>query len=554
MEPTVIAAMITAGATVICAVVTAIVGPTVVDRIKRRLSDDTNAQGSHASEPNDVVDEPVDALVEAERRLEEIPLEYVPDPAPLPQGSVMPLSLNPLFVGREGKLKTLAASFKAGAPIARSAVPISAVTGPLGIGRTQLVSEFVHRYGQYFSGGVFWLSFADAKAISAEVAACGGAGAMELRQDFHTLPLDDQVRQVMSAWQSELPRLLVFANCEDEILLERWRPPMGGCRVLLTSRRKIWDRRLGVRIVELDVLNREESKALLRRHCPDLSEDDPALDAIADELHDLPLTLELAGAYLARYRHLVTPADYLARLRNPDFLKSHSLRNPKGIGPSKLERDLASTLAVSYDQLDAKDSIDVLALALLTRAALFAPGRIIPRELLVKALRLPEDPDAPLRVEDALVRLAELGMLQEQETGALRMHRLVAAFVQGMVIEKVKPGAREEAQKSVEEALTDTVRPLLEAGIPTPLLDLLPHLRVVSDAAKGRVDERAALLCDQLGTCLRMIGNYFEARPYLERALSIREKVLGEDQHDTATTLGHLVHDQAALSAMDRCA
>ncbi|MFL5658320.1 MAG: hypothetical protein ACJ8CB_29575 [Ktedonobacteraceae bacterium] len=45
---------------------------------------------------------------------------------------------------------------------------------------------------------------------------------------------------VLSAWQNALPRLLIFDNCEEERLLTRWRPPMGGCRILLTSRRAAW--------------------------------------------------------------------------------------------------------------------------------------------------------------------------------------------------------------------------------------------------------------------------------------------------------------------------
>ena len=61
---------------------------------------------------------------------------------------------------------------------------------------------------------------------------------MRLRPDFGDLSFEDQVREVMSAWQSALPRLLVFDNCEDEALLAQWRPPTGGCRVLVTSRRE----------------------------------------------------------------------------------------------------------------------------------------------------------------------------------------------------------------------------------------------------------------------------------------------------------------------------
>jgi hypothetical protein len=147
----------------------------------------------------------------------------------------MPFRRNPLFVGRAADLQVLATALKGGetAAIGQTA----AALGLGGIGKTQLAIEFVHRYGQFFAGGVFWLSFADPAAIPTEVSACGGPGALTLHPEFHTLPITDQVQLVQAAWQSPLPRLLVFDNCEDEALLAQWRPPQGGCRVLVTSRR-----------------------------------------------------------------------------------------------------------------------------------------------------------------------------------------------------------------------------------------------------------------------------------------------------------------------------
>src|SRR5829696_5057878 len=126
----------------------------------------------------DISPQPVEheRLEAARRLLSEMPLEEVSEPTTLPPGSAMPLSPNPLFVSREQELKALATKLKAGATADVGPVVIAAATGLGGIGKTHLASEFVHRYGHYFSGGVFWLSFADADAIPAEVAACGGPG------------------------------------------------------------------------------------------------------------------------------------------------------------------------------------------------------------------------------------------------------------------------------------------------------------------------------------------------------------------------------------------
>jgi hypothetical protein len=205
---------------------------------------------------------PVDAatLAAAIGRLDALPLDALPEHGPLPPGSHMPFPPNPLFVGREDALHALAAALKGGGTTAIGQV--AAATGLGGIGKTQLATEFAHRYGRYFAGGVFWLSFADAAGVPVEIALCGGA--FGLRADYADLPVDEQVRLVLSAWQSALPRLLVFDNCEESALLAQWRPPAGGCRVLVTSRRGEWDAALGVQALALDVLARDESRTLLQ--------------------------------------------------------------------------------------------------------------------------------------------------------------------------------------------------------------------------------------------------------------------------------------------------
>jgi tetratricopeptide (TPR) repeat protein len=468
--------------------------------------------------------------------LSEMPIDEVPDPTTLPSGSAMPLSPNLLFVGRREELKALANKLRADSTTDVGPVVIAAATGLGGIGKTQLASEFVHRYGQYFSGGVFWLNFADADAIPAEVAACGGAGRMQLRSDFHALPLADQVSEVMSAWQSELPRLLVFDNCEHENLLAEWRPITGGCRVLVTSRRERWDRALGAETVRLDVLTREESVALLREHRTDLPEDDAALDAIAKELGDLPLALDLSGRYLDKYRSAITPAQYLEELRRPDLLKHRSLQEG-GISPTGHKQNVARTFALSYERLDAADPSDSLAIALLHRAARFAPGEPIPQPLLLSTLvdLSDHEPEERLRAEDALRKLAELGLLETEEEASLRMHRLVAAFVRDV-------GDDEEAQAAVEARLVGTSVVLFEEGYVEPLLVWLPHLRAAAAAAEEREDASAAQLYAQLGLCLFYIGAYNEAQDYLERALSMRERILGEEHPDTVTSLNNLAN------------
>src|SRR5260370_38487766 len=97
---------------------------------------------------------------------------------------------------------------------------------------------------------------------------------LENYPDFARLSLDDKMRLVLSAWQSPMPRLLVFDNCEDEELFIRWRPSTGGCRVLITSLRPNWSSELGIKALPLDCLSRAEGTEQLCKHLEDLSADD----------------------------------------------------------------------------------------------------------------------------------------------------------------------------------------------------------------------------------------------------------------------------------------
>lgn len=460
----------------------------------------------------------------ARRQLEDLPVEDVPDRAGLPPRSVMRLRPNPHFVGRREDLKKIAAALKAGGATAIGEVTVAASSGLGGVGKTQLACEFVYCYGRYFHG-VYWLGFGDPSGVPAEVASCGGAGSMNLRPDFHTLPLEERVRAVMAEWQGELPRLLVFDNCEDEGLLDRWLPPTGGCRVLVTSRRGSWDPSLGVTDLKLGVLGRPESVALLREHRPDLTPDDPHLHAIAEELGGLPLALDLAGRYLKRYARDVAPAAYLEDIRRPELLEHPSLRRARGISPTKHDLDVWRTFALSYWKLDADDGTDGDAIRLLARAARLAPGEPIPRELLTFSL----DPygtagsSLPVtRTQDALERLKDVGLLGEGRDGTFNMHRLVAAFALAEI-------AADGAQAAVEAACARAGREALSEGHPGRQEDLLPHVRLLTDAAKAREDDLAADLCTAAGVGLGQLGAYDEAMPYAERAWRISVELYGSE-------------------------
>ena len=140
------------------------------------------------------------------------------------------------------------------------------VTGLGGMGKTQTANEFLHRYGQFFAGGVFWINFADPDGIEQEMAAC----AIELGQPAVDTP-------TLAVWfkrqlKRPIPRLLIFDNCESNELVRQYKPVTGGCRVLITSRRQNWWPSLGLQKIALQTLASADSVRLLKSLAPHILE------------------------------------------------------------------------------------------------------------------------------------------------------------------------------------------------------------------------------------------------------------------------------------------
>ncbi len=394
-----------------------------------------------------------ETLEAAQQKFAQLPLDTIPEVAPLPAGSFMPFSRNPLFVGHEGDLQVLAKMLKGGEVAVIGQTGIAAATGMGGIGKTQLASEFVHRYGQYFPGGVIWLNFSDEVNIQTEIAKCCAFGCLGRQISHDNISLEERIRLVLSSWQSPMPRLLIFDNCEDEALLEQWRPHTGGSHILITSLRPNWNLELGVKVLKMDVLSRVESVELLCKSRKDLSREDSALGEIADELGYLPLALHLAGSFLSKYSHTSfgTPVSYLARLRQTSPLVDPSLQVEGRTISTGHIKSLKQTFHIAFERLKTNDEVDVLARKLLARAVYFAPN--VPSPDYILHLSVIEDANniasMELMIEDALDRLITLGLLERFEDGVLRLHRLIKEVVR-ITMEGEEST---EAQKAVEMTL-----------------------------------------------------------------------------------------------------
>jgi len=367
--------------------------------------------------------------------LEAMPVE---DEAPVPPADQAALGLvphridllpNEQFIGRDRELRALARQLKAG----RNVV---VTTGMGGIGKTQLASEFAYRYGRYFAGGVFWIDCSIPERVPTEIPAGGGPGGLDL-PGFADLPDEERVRRVKEAWKQAIPRLLIFDNCEDEKLLRAHRPGPGGCRVLVTSRRQQWSAGQNLTPLDLEALERPFSIALLQKLAnPFRSEPIRSEQAndIADELGDLPLALHLAGSYLGQFAS-ISPEAFLEevrakRLEQPALANTDELYVPT-LEAQRRASSLYAVLTLGLERLDPAGAVGDLARTLLAWAScLEPPGATFPRDLLSRAAPIDgAGSEQARRVDQALNLLINLGFLDPEAGGRLRMHRLIAAAV-----------------------------------------------------------------------------------------------------------------------------
>lgn len=453
------------------------------------------------------------------------------EPGPLPSNAFLPYHRNITFTGREDYLLQLAERLlpRSNDGLTKAMV----VTGIGGLGKTQLTVEYAYRYGRFYPGGVYWLSFADPESVAVEIATLGGERGMKLYRQADQLTQDEQITRVKNVWQEPISRLLIFDNCEDVLLAADWLPVSGGCSVLMTSRQGMWPLEMPLKELPLEVLSPVEGTKLLRQLACHLTEE--AAVEVVVEVGGLPLALQLAGHYLAQHEEMGVQT-YLAQLRKEALLHHASLKGKfSRYSPTGHDLHVARTFALSYEQLDKHIRVDVIAQALLARAACFAPGNPVPETLLLRAVTgEEEEPEFTLLAEMGLRRLVALGLLNRVGDASVIMHRLVAAFTQDRIDEYEREQAEKAVNQQVVAVLNETHR---QKGtlyfLPFPVL----HLRHLTRAGLSSINEGTVELFYNFTIYLINIRDYTAAIQYAQRMLEVSHEVYGKDHLMTVNAL-----------------
>ncbi|MEG3631300.1 FxSxx-COOH system tetratricopeptide repeat protein [Streptomyces poriticola] len=481
-------------------------------------------------------------------------------------------SRNTVFTGRAAVLDQLRSQLGEGISIVLPQP--QTLFGLGGVGKTQIVLEYVHRFIADYDL-VWWISAEHKDGILASLAELGSRIGASGGNDMALASAE--VVQMLASGTPTTRWLLVFDNADDPETIKRYFPSGGG-HILVTSRNQAWAQQ-GASL-SVDVFPRQESVEHLTRLAPGLSTGEA--DQVADAVGDLPLAVEQAAAWLAE---TATPTDEYLRQLTDQTTAVLGLNHP-----TSYPEPVAATWNISITRLNERSPASV---RLLQLCAFMAPEPISAHVLYSKemldALRLWD----PTLQESLLLGrvIREIGRFAlakvDQSSNSIQIHRLVQAVIRSQlsaaeqeqarhvvhtVLASTRPNEEEPTDSPATWPLFDSIWPhLLASGIqscaePAPrrlLIDRVRYLwkrgdltgarQLAEDVlgqwkeSLGEDDVQYLYLRCQLANVLRSQGRYVEAREIDTEVLARQRSVLGSSHPHTYITASGLSSDLAAL-------
>jgi len=389
-----------------------------------------------------------------------------------------------------------------------------------GAGKTSVAVEYAYRH--VAETGVCWQFAAeDPATLTAQFAELAAQlGARELAD------ARDPVASVHSVLaRAETGWLLVFDNVTDRASVDRFLPPHGDGRILITTQNQLWPYEWAV---DVPVLDTEVAAGFLVSRTGDA--DRAAARELAEALGGLPLALEQAAAYMQASG--TTLARYLPAFRTR---QSDLLARGKADGHPQ---DVGATLDLGLSRL-ADEAPG--AVALLRLLAFLAPEPVPLPVLLDDAPA--DDPSVDATVGtlcgdlvvagDAVAALRRYSLVALAGDGLVLVHRLVQEVTRAQLPADQADQWWQAAATIVECAVPAS--PQLPASWPT-CVQLLPHARAVLSLTSGGIR--------RIAEALGYSGSYVAARDLSQQIVATHkaDSNYGSEHPDTLTTRNNLAY------------
>ena len=429
-------------------------------------------------------------------------------------------SRNPYFTGRENELDRLWKVLRSGETNSNRV----ALHGLGGIGKTEIVLEYVYRYTKEYSI-VWWIRADEPSLLASDY--IGLADELKLPESF-----SKNKEVIINAVKLLLERkenwLIIFDDARSRKEISPYIPYSGKGHIIITSRNPNWK---GLtKTISVEEFKRAESLEFLRKWTGET--DEKIMAKLAEELGDLPLALEQAGAYIETTN--ITVDDYILLLgkHQRELLKKGTLSRDESW-------TVVQTWELSFQQVNRISQSGVFLMYL---CSFFAPENI-PRKIFsdgVKHLTEPLKSSVSdlLRFNDAIASLRNYSLV-EITSDELSYNRLVQAVIRERLDKDEKDKWIETALNIINNAFKFEPEDITSWKLCSKLL---PHALSVYDHCKQNniMNEILGKLLSQIGLYLTGQGLCNDAKSILKQALSIFETIYGKMDNNLTPVLNYL--------------